>query len=243
MTRLVDLARRFTVDWINSADESVPGQIMTSDYRVHVGDTTIDGLPAYVPAVLSQLRQFPGLTLTVHQLITDGEQLALVFTEHGASARHELRAAAWRGVALFAWDGERFTENWTQEDYAARHRQLADGVPDAVPAAEVSPWTTVAAAPDPAAEDVVRRWLRHAEPGVGPPGWEDGRGPWPSVGITEAQILAMFSAGTHVAYAATLHTPTARLGVAGVVTVTDGSVTGGTVVSDRLGHSRFTRCS
>ena len=244
---LVRLAQRFTIDWLNRADGDVPPQIMTPDYRVHIGGLDLDGLEAYAPATLGQLHQFPGLQLTVHDLITTGDRLAIHFTEHGASSRHEGRAAAWSGVALFRWDGERLTENWTQEDYAARRRQLADGQPDVVGPPMVAPWTVVPAEPDPEAEDVVRAWLSHAVPGSDGVRWDDAR-EGTLVAPAEADVAEIFSAGSQVAFAATqtgafLGSGGApggdvRLGLAGLVTVSGGAVSGGVVISDRLGLLR-----
>jgi predicted ester cyclase len=244
---LTALARRFAIDWLDRADAAVPPEIMVPGYLVHIGEVELAGLDAYTPATVGQLEQFPGLQLTVHDLVHTGDRLALHFTEHGASTRHELRGAAWTGVALFRWDGERLTENWTQEDYAARRRQLADGVPDVVGAPMVAPWTVPPADPDPAAEDVVRAWLATAVPGADGVRWDDGRD-GPLVAPTGAQVAELFSAGGQVAFAAaqigafvgdgrTGGEPV-RLGLAGLVTVAGGSVTGGVVVSDRSGVMR-----
>ncbi|TQN40985.1 putative ester cyclase [Blastococcus colisei] len=243
---LVRLAQRFTIDWLDRADGSVPPQIMTPDYQVHIGGIDLEGLEAYAPATLGQLTQFPGLQLTVHDLVTTGDRLALHFTEHGASARHEGRPAAWAGVALFRWDGERLAENWTQEDYAARRRQLADGQSDPVAAPMVAPWTVTPAASDPTAEVVVRDWLATAAPGGGDVRWDDGRD-GPLIAPTGAGVVEIFSVGSRVAFAATQtgrflgeggSDEPVRLGLAGLVDVVDGSVARGVVISDRLGLLR-----
>lgn len=244
---IVEVAKRFTIDWLNRADESVPPTIMTPEYRVHIGETELVGLDAYAVGTLGQLGQFPGLTLTVHDLVTDGDRLALVFTEHAAFAKTGV-AAAWAGVALFRWDGTRLTENWTQEDYYARRRQLAGSAPDLIRPPTAAPWTTEPADPSPEAESVAREWL--AAPIFDKILLDDGLFA-PAVTVAGVEILELFSAGEQVAFAATWtgdyaggldDAPDRRAGVSlgatGVLTVRGSAVVGGTVVTDRLGLRR-----
>jgi len=246
---IVELARRFTIDWLDRGDVSVPPEIMTPGYLVHIGDVVLDGLPAYTEGTVGQLRQFPGLGLTVHDVVTDGERIALVFTEHGASTKHNGNAAGWAGVALFRWDGVRLTENWTQEDYYARRRQLADGVPDVIRPPAPGPWTTQPRPPDPAIEPVVRRWL--AAPVLGEVTVDDGRADGLALDVDSVEVLELFSAGDQVAFAAVWSgkyrggldgvppgPEPGDLGVAGVLTVRGGSIVGGFIVTDRLGLRR-----
>jgi predicted ester cyclase len=241
------LARRFTIDWLNLADPAVPPTIMTPAYRVHIGDTELDSLEHYSRATLGQLRQFPGLGLTVHELLTDGAELALVFTEHGSSRKHDGRAAAWRGVALFRIENGLLAENWTQEDYYSRRRQLGDGVADPVPSPAVAPWTT---SPQPAnaeAEQVATEWLRR--PRFESVEIDDGAAA--VIEPHDVEVTRMFSAGGQVAVAATWIGRYAggidgaddaggdvRLGVCGVLDVGNGAVAGGRIVTDRLGLRR-----
>jgi len=241
------LARRFCVDWLDRADASVPPEIMTPGYRVHIGRAGLDGLDAYTAGTLGQLTQFAGLLLTVHQLVSDGDQLALHFTEHGASTRHGGRAAAWRGVALFRIEDGRLAENWTQEDYYSRRRQLADGPADPVPAPAISPWTTPVQAPAPAAEEIARTWL--AEPSFAGVAVDDGRAP--VIEPASFRVDRLFSAGDTVAFAGAwqgrylggldgAQSPAdgVELGACGLLTVDGAVVTSGAVVTDRLGLRR-----
>jgi len=241
------LAQRFTINWLNLADAAVPATIMAPDYQVHIGATELDGLEPYTAGTIGQLEQFPGLALTVHEFVTDGSQLALVFTEHGASAKHDGRAAAWRGVALFRCAGGLLAENWTQEDYYARRRQLATGVPDTIPAPAVAPWTVDPQPADTAAEDTVRSWL-------GAPvldGVELDDGSPLTVDVTGVEVARLFSAGDAVAFAGrwagryaggvdgvTGTGQPAALGICGVVHVDADRVVGGHVVTDRHGLRR-----
>ena len=133
MESIVALVRRFAVGFINGHDAAVCAEIMAPDYTLRIGPDVLVGRDLeYVPAVRSQLDQFPGLGLTVHDLFTDGEQVALHFSEHGASASRGGRVAAWAGIAVYRWDGSRLTGCVAEEDYLARRRQLATGKPDPV---------------------------------------------------------------------------------------------------------------
>lgn len=244
---VVTLARRFTIEWLNLADPAVPPTIMTPDYRVHIGTAELDSLPVYSDGTLGQLRQFPGLGLTVHELVTDGEQLALVFTEHGVSRKHDDRPAAWRGIALFRIEDGLLAENWTQEDYYSRRRQLAAGSADVIPPPAVSPWTTTPRRPDRAAESAAHAWLAA-------PSYEqviiDDDGPL-VVGPGHVEVLRLFSADDTVAFAADLSGPylgglddvdhvdgDVRLGVCGVLKIDGDHVVAGRLVTDRLGLRR-----
>jgi predicted ester cyclase len=243
------LARRFCVDWLDRADASVLPEIMTPGYRVHIGTTELDGLAAYSAATLGQLAQFPGMLLTIHQLASDGDQLALHFTEHGASNRHDGHAAAWRGVALFRIENGRLAENWTQEDYYARRRQLATGHPDPVPAPAASPWTTAVHPPAAAAEEAARRWL--ANPSLADVAVDDdGGGGALVIEPASFRVDRLFSAGATVAFAGAWRgrytgeladAPRAvdgvELGACGLLRF-DGGTVSGTVVTDRLGLRR-----
>ena len=170
-----------------------------------------------------------------------------MFTEHAAFAKTGA-VAAWAGVALFRWDGTRLAENWTQEDYYARRRQLAGSAPDVIRAPAAAPWTTVPAAASPAAESVVREWL--AAPAFDKILLDDGLLA-PVVSVGGVEVLELFSAGEQVAFAATWTGDYAgglddapgphsdvTLGVTGVLTVRGGAVVGGAVVTDRLGLRR-----
>ncbi|MDN5919113.1 MAG: ester cyclase [Pseudonocardia sp.] len=263
----VALMRRYVVDYTNRRDTSVCAEIMEPDYTLRMGPHEVSGRDeAYIPASLKQFTQFPGLGLTVHEVISNGERLALRFSEHGASVRHGGAAAAWTGLGLYRWNGTRLRDNSVEQDYLSRRRQLASGEPATVRPPAVAPWDTPARAADPSAEAVVRAWIAEGLPAGGPPGagsstvgtsltWDDG-GPG-----SERAVLAdpasivdeLFSAGAAVAFRLTCHgryvgglgdvtdasagTP-ATLHMVGLVHVADGRVVSGHLVRDRLGTAR-----
>jgi predicted ester cyclase len=156
----VALMRRYCIDYTARHDLSVCDDIMVPGYTLHMGVHHLAGRDdAYKPAAAAQFRQFPGLCLTVNEIICSGDRLALRFTEHGASIRHDGARAAWGGVGLYRWDGQRLLENHVEQDYFGRRRQLAGDGPDPVEAPAVAPWDTRSVRADLAAEAVVRDWL------------------------------------------------------------------------------------
>ena len=245
------LLRGFCVDWISAGRPEAAEQFLRHDYIAHVGAMSFSGLDSYIPAVLGQLNAFPGLALTVHDVALGADGIAMVFSEHGSAITGE--QASWRGVGLFTWDGSHLTENWTEEDYYARRRQLSSGVSDPVPPPAVAPWATPQEVSNEAALNAVTSWLSEGtlettagvvlDDGLEVSALLDQRG---------CVINQCFSAGSRVAFQATL-TGTflgglgvdpaaigqvADLGVSGLVSLnSDGSITG-QVVRDRLGLRR-----
>src|SRR6266704_4403987 len=241
--------RRYCIDYTARHDLSVCDDIMVPGYTLHMGVHHLAGRDeAYKPAAAAQFRQFPGLCLTVNEIICSGDRLALRFTEHGASARHGGARAAWGGVGLYHWDGQRLLENHVEQDYLARRRQLVGGGPDPVEPSAVAPWDTRAAPADPAAEEAVRAWLAAGDlAGVTV---DDGRPTGRLIAAGRTTINVLFSAGPRVAFHAVQCGPLtgedprfvgdgeAMLHLAGVVRVAGGQVTGGRVIRDRLGLLR-----
>lgn len=253
---LVGLMRAFVVDWLDRADVSTLQRIMDPGYTAVVGGVTLSGRDEeYAPATLGQLRRFPGLLVTVHDLFTSGEQVALRFTEHGASVAQGGAPAAWAGIGIFGWDGARLTTNVTEEDYLSRRRQISTGRPDPVATPATAPWMAQPEAPQGAAEEAVRRWLADGDLVLGgqvllDDSWTGQ--PVPTlVHADGVEIDTLFSAGERVAFHATqsgryaggLGLPDEPIGAAiglrlcGMVTV-DGSAISGHVVRDRVGLRR-----
>jgi hypothetical protein len=256
MEPFVALMRRYVNDYTNRHDVSVCPEIMEPGYTLRMGPHEVTGRDElYIPASQKQFAQFPGLCLTVHEIVTNGDRLAMRFSEHGRSVKHDGRGAAWTGLGLYRWNGTKLVENFVEQDYLARRRQLASGVPADVEPPALAPWDTVALDPNPAAEAVVREWISSGA-GAGPVTLDDGA---PDILLDDAssQVDDLFSAGPHVAFRvtrtgtyvgglgpdagiddATLAGAPGTLHLVGLVTVADGRVTGGRIVRDRLGLAR-----
>ena len=247
----VALMRRYCIDYTARHDLSVCDEIMVPGYTLHMGVHHLAGRDEdYKPAAAAQFRQFPGLCLTVNEIICSGDRLALRFTEHGASARHDGARAAWGGIGLYRWDGERLLENYVEQDYFGRRRQLAGDGPDPVEPPAVAPWDTRSVPADPAAEAVVRGWLAAGDlTGVTV---DDGQPPHRPMAAARTEVGVLFSAGPRVAFHAVQRGPLtgedprftgegeAMLYLAGVVRVDGSQVAGGRVITDRLGLLRRT---
>jgi hypothetical protein len=257
MDPLVGLMRRFALDWLGRADVDACAGIMAEDYSILIGGHTLAGREdAYIPGTLAQLHRFPGLLLTVSDLFTDGDRVAMRFTEHGPSEADDMAPAAWGGIGLFFWDGERLTRNVTEEDYHSRRRQLAERVSDPVESPAPAPWAALPQAADPAAEATVRTWLERGSLDglVVDDGWTGQPTP-PLLDVTGVAVGELFSAGDRVAFqvvqtgrylgglpgADGAEGREASMSVVGMVTAgADGTVTG-RAVRDRVGLRRAVR--
>jgi hypothetical protein len=245
---ILPLVRRWAVDWLSAHNPDVLPEILAEAYVLHIGSLDIRGVDAYADAVMGQLRQFPGLVLTVHDVLGTRDRAAIRFTEHGASTADDGRAAAWGGIALFRSEDNRLTATYAQEDYLSRRRQLRSGVADPVEAPHVAPWDVAAADPDPAAEAVVRAWLATDAPDLDGRLVVDDAGlghQAPPPGRTGAlRVDELFSAGSRVAVHATQQVEPeggdhpVEMGLSAILEVADGAVVGGRAVRDRLGATR-----
>lgn len=258
MNKFVALMRRYVCDYTNRHDFSVCDEIMVPNYTLHMGTYDLAGRDTlYKPATNKQFEQFPGLGLTVNQLVTNGSRLCLRFSEHGASMRHGGALASWGGIGLYKWDGERLTENFVEQDYYSRREQLASGRPKPVETPALAPWDTVAEPANEQAETVVRDVLQHRdlteiENVVFDDAWTGS--PLQRVLRPDgATIDDLFSAGEQVAFRITqtgnlledfagtetrwVNTPV-FLHMTGLVTVRDGRIVAGRVIRDRLGLLR-----
>jgi SnoaL-like domain len=248
-TPALSLLRRWVVDYFNSHDADAARAFVAPDYTLHIGDVVFAGRDAqWLPAVDKQMQLFPGLGMTVHQVMAGADWAAVYFSEHGAS---QGGSACWSGVAIYHSDGERLTRCVAQEDYMTRQRQLKSGVADPVEAPAVAPWDTPLKARNVAAEETVRDWLTTSWPNASTGIRCDDEhitGVALQFDVTGGEIDLLLSSGSDVAfhtrqtgfYVGGLNGVDARrrpgvLHCNGIVRVTDGAVTSGRVIRDRIG--------
>lgn len=252
MDPLVCLIRRFVVEFMNGSNPSICHEIMDDGYQLRVGDQLISGRDAhYIPAVRHQLDQFPGMGMTVHRLISTTDQIAVHFSEHGASGGPGGPVAAWQGIALYRWNGSRLTGCAAEEDYFARRRQLKSGIADMIPPPAPAPWDASPEVADADREQVVRQWLATGMPSAGDRVVFDDGAPEIEFVDVEVAVNELFSAGSAVAFHSrhlgqyrhglpdAAATPSrVSMSSAGIVVVEDGAIASGHVIRDRAGLVR-----
>ncbi|MBL8339450.1 MAG: ester cyclase [Rhodoferax sp.] len=248
----VQLARRWVVDYFNRQDAAAARAFITPDYALEIGDVVFAGRDtAWLPAVAKQMETFPGMGMTVHQVLAGTDRVAVCFTEHGASGGPGGRVAVWSGVAIYRSNGTQLTGCVAQEDYLTRLRQLKSGQADPVDPPAAAPWDALALPPDPAAEAAVRRWLMgswpHPEAAVRCDD-EHLTGVPLQFEVTSGKVTELFSSGPEVAFhvvqtglyrggmtGVAASTQPMTLHVNGLVRVQDGQVVSGRVIRDRIG--------
>ena len=256
MHPFVALMRTYCIDYTNSHDQTLYDQIMEPDYVLHTMGFTLSGRDeAYSPAVTQVFAEYPGLGLTVHELVLNGDRLCMRFSEHGAAALHDDRLTAWRGIGLYKWNGSRLVENWVEQDYASRDRQLATGTPNPLDRPHLDPWiTTRPVAEDPGVVDAARRFLAAGDLAAADGAIVDDSdttgGITRVLDVEHVTVNDLFSAGSRVAFHVTLGGPytggldgvgaaavgrPVELHVAGVADVVDGEVRDVRAVSGKLG--------
>ena len=165
ITPTARLLRGFAIDFLTAHNPAAAEWVMDPAYCLSIGGYLLDGRDgSYLPATLAQLEQFPGLCVTVHDVILGEGAMAMRFTEHGVSILAPGHAAAWGGVTLFRTSQGRLRQGWAEEDYFARKRQLKSGLCDKILPPHQSPWDVPVLAPDTATEAAARDFL--AAPGA-----------------------------------------------------------------------------
>lgn len=238
--------RQWAVNWLAGGDVDAAQQCLAEDYVLQIGAFTLTPRSAYVDGTVTQLARYPGLGVTVHDLITDGRRTVVRLSEHGSSVRNDGATASWRVVAVFEQDGGVITRGWAEEDYWGRRRQLAAGTPDPVDRPAIAPWSTAVVAAEPGVAEVVRDWIESGAAQLAGVLRDDedlvASYDLPATGTSGAVDVLVVSgrrAGFHAVLQAT--TPDGSmvpLPIAGLVEVAEDGSIAGHLVTDRLGLPR-----
>ena len=253
MHPFVALMKLYVIDYLQCQNPAVCAQIMEPDYVLYMGGSNLGPRDkVYIPAVVRQLEQFPGLGMTVNEIMLNGDRLAMRFSQHGASVRHAGRQAAWSGIGLYRWNGAKLTSNFAIEDYYSRKQQLASGTSASVEFPAVAPWDARVQPSDTGAEAHIRAWLQAGMSFGGHQVRVDDEGVEPNPLITVAATVVddLFSAGNRVAFACTqtgsylgglakgsMGSPCTLYSV-GVVEINADEIVSGRVIRERAGLER-----
>lgn len=205
--QILQAIRRYAHGFVNSHDFDVCRELMSEDYILRMGQDVVAGRDdAYIPAVAHQIHQFPTLSYSIHELLTDGECAAVMFSEHGTSAGEPARRASWLGVAIYRFDGRLLRECWVEQDHVSRRAQLATGRAVPVPPVALDPWREQIT-PNQETKAAIRRWA--ASLTTWPPaGIEVDPGPHqagqPVLEDVEATIDVLVVSGTRAAFHLTI---------------------------------------
>ena len=246
MTAALALVRRWVNDYFNRHDAAAARAFCAPGYVLEIGDVTLAGRDdTWLPAVDRQMRDYPGLSMTVHETLAGEGWAAFWFSEHGARDGAE---AVWSGVAIYREDDGILAGCVAQEDYMTRRRQLKIGRGDPVDRPCVAPWDIAVQAPDRRAEAAVLAWLEG--------GWPKGASilcddehltrDHLHFDVERTEVKRLHSAGDRVAFWVRQHgtyrsgiegLPAAVdfLDVNGLLRVADGQVVSGRIVRDRMG--------
>lgn len=254
--RPVQLARRWVVSYFNGQSDAAAREFIAPQYALEIGDYLFEGRDTqWLPAVAQQFAQFPGMGMTVHQVVagSDGkaDRVAVWFSEHGASGGPGGPVAVWSGVGIYRAQGEVLVGCCAQEDYFTRSRQLRSGVTDAVDPPAPAPWDTVPLGANRVAEALACQWLAQSWPVANPAVRVDDEhitGQLMAFEVHSVEVVDMFSSGPDVAfhvrqrgrYLGGLPGVPGRegdelLNVNGILRVQDGVVIAGRVIRDRGG--------
>ena len=249
----VQLLRRWVVDYFNSHDAGVAKEFIVPTYALEIGDYVFDGRDTqWLPAVQQQMDTFPGMGMTVHQVVTSHDRVAVYFSEHGTcDSANTRRTAVWSGVGIYRSNGFQLTGCIAQEDYTTRQRQLKSAQTDPVESPSPNPWDTLPLPPNPSAEASVRQWLTGAWPCAASSVRCDDEhitGHPLAFAVQSVEFTELFSSGEDVAF----HVRQTGLYLAGfdglaacpqplvlncngILRVVDGRVVSGRVIRDRSG--------
>ena len=245
------LMKRYCIDYVNVGDQSVTRDLMIEDYVLQMGEYEVVGRDgAYWDATARQMKQYPGLLLTVHEIATCGNRLMMRFTEHGRHAKSGV-PCAWGGISMYRWDGSRLTHCSVEQDYWSRKRQIDAGRADTVDHPATAPFTGEGQQPDPAAEKSARKWLEAG--GIGTDGagqcddeWLPGHERMRVLDQRSIAIHDLFAVGQRVAFHATIDGTIAAdfpagetgapgaLHVAGILHIDQGKIAHGRVIRNRM---------
>jgi hypothetical protein len=236
----VALVHRYLSEVIHSRRFEVLSEILVPGYGFETGGTSLVGRDDhYIPMVSAYLAGEPTIDTAVHDIVTDGRYAAVWLTKHTVNPR-----AAWDAVLIYRSSGDQLDWCWSEQDWAARRRQLkGEQTPPRAPVSAHGVWDVPALRADPETEMVAAAWLagRPCDMGI-----SRGATPGPVLDVESVDVNCLFTAGDRFGFHLTQHGTyldgltgcaghrgkPAQLHLAGIGTVTGRAVSCARVVTD-----------
>jgi predicted ester cyclase len=201
---ILKIMRTYAFAYTANHDFDVLPTIMVDAYELRMGRHRIVGRDTdYRAATERQFNQFPGLGFTVHEVVSNGERIALRFSEHGRSNVRDADAV-WGGISMYHWDASRLTSCLVEQDYFARRRQLESGVANPLESPAIDPWNVAVEPSSTLHEAVVREWALGGGIDLCATGTLDDEWSAPAqryrLDVRETVFNDIFSAGSRVAF-------------------------------------------
>ena len=124
MTDRKENARRFFEDILGTGDWSQAREVLAETVVMHhpAAPGPVEGLEAVQQALAPFRDAFPDLRLRVHDLVEEGDKVAVRWSAQGTNNGSLFgipatgKAATVGGVSFLRFEGDRIAEDWVQED-------------------------------------------------------------------------------------------------------------------------------
>lgn len=118
-----ELVRRLLEDAIGGGDRAALGDVLAEEFRWHgAGAEDVEGAQAFADLLAPFAAAFPDMTVTVHELVAEGDRVVARFTTAGTHRGEVMgvpatgRRVAWDGTNVYRIAGGRVAEEWSCED-------------------------------------------------------------------------------------------------------------------------------
>lgn len=183
------LVRAYLEEGIRGRDFAVLEQVLREDFTFYTQGVVVAGREQeYIPMVRGHLRDEPTLQFVVREVVTNGDRAGVWMTKFTTAPE-----AAWDACLLYAWDGSRLTECWSEQDWFCRSRQTRGGEstgPVGETAADV--WDVPVVASAAGTDRAAQEWLKQSA-------FDEGL-----IATDEVRVNSCFSVGPRFVFHATV---------------------------------------
>ena len=125
------VVRRFVEDCLNGRNPDLVDELFSPDYVNYAAPAGVSpDLEGYKERVASVLRGFPDLQVTIEDLFSDGDRVAIRLSASGTHKGDSLglsatgRFASWTATAIYQLVGGKIMQRWENRDDLGLMQQL-----------------------------------------------------------------------------------------------------------------------